>query len=230
MPACKAFNNNRCSCCAQKKQISSAGNVTYTATTPMGFDSHNPNACYPQINGMPSNNITASPVDYSSVDLNLSKGDTTLSRHQADNNSPDTSLVSDDISILDTPSNSSADITFASEEVPLTELHACDNNFQSANTLIEATDRFIGTIAEFLSRVNIDNNKDAKLCGLLHFKEWWELVGVNICVNGEQISGIPMSITENAIRVIDNDYSYFIPLEKVDYIRTNDGLLSDFDS
>lgn len=152
---------------------------------------------------------------------------------QSDINSATTDLVLNDLIIPESPIGNSSDITFAPKEAPQTELLSCDNNFieQSTNTFIEAANQLTDAIAKFLTNVNTNNNNnnnDKKLCGLLQFKEWWELVGVNICVNGEQISGIPISIKEDAIRVIDNDYSYFIPLEKVDYIRTNDGLLTDF--
>lgn len=60
--------------------------------------------------------------------------------------------------------------------------------------------------------------------GLLHYRKWWERVEAEILVNGKLITGIPIFIEENTLRVINKDHSYFIPLEKVDYIRTNDGL------
>lgn len=76
----------------------------------------------------------------------------------------------------------------------------------------------------------VNNTAGTKSCthtdrnGLLHYRKWWERVDVDILVNGKLISGIPIFIEEDTLRVINNDYSYFIPLEKVDYIRTTDGL------
>lgn len=67
-------------------------------------------------------------------------------------------------------------------------------------------------------------------CGLLHYRKWWERIEVDISVAGKIIRGKPMFIEENTLRVINNDYSYFIPIEKVDYIRTADGLHSLFRS
>lgn len=68
------------------------------------------------------------------------------------------------------------------------------------------------------------------LLGLLHYRNFWELVEVEMLVNGKLITGIPVFIEENTFRVINDKHSYFIPIKNVDYIRTNDGLRSSFDS
>ena len=61
-------------------------------------------------------------------------------------------------------------------------------------------------------------------CGLLHYKKWWERKVVDILAGGQKITGIPIFIEKNTIRLVNHAHSYFIPLEKIDYIRTNDGL------
>lgn len=65
--------------------------------------------------------------------------------------------------------------------------------------------------------------------GLLNYRNFWELVEVEILVNGKLITGIPIFVEDNTFRIINDKHSYFIPLKNVDYIRTNDGLRSSFD-
>lgn len=60
--------------------------------------------------------------------------------------------------------------------------------------------------------------------GLLHYKKWWELTEVDVIVNGHMVTGVPVFTHNNTLRVVNDKHSYFIPLEKVDYIRTDDGL------
>lgn len=60
--------------------------------------------------------------------------------------------------------------------------------------------------------------------GLLQYQKWWYLNPVDVRVNGETVSGIPIFLQENTLRVVNDAYSYFIPLENVDYIRTRNGL------
>lgn len=60
--------------------------------------------------------------------------------------------------------------------------------------------------------------------GLLHYKKWWERSEADIFVNGNILTGIPIFTDKNTLRVVNSAYSYFIPLEKIDYIRTTDGL------
>lgn len=69
-----------------------------------------------------------------------------------------------------------------------------------------------------------DTCVDAKENGLKQYKKWWFRRNVDISVNGDMITGTPVFIKENTLRVIGNLHSYFIPLHKVDYIRTDDGL------
>jgi len=66
------------------------------------------------------------------------------------------------------------------------------------------------------------------LFGLLHYRKWWERNEVDLSVCGSLVSGTPIFIEENTLRVVNSKYSYFIPLEKIDYIRTTDGLCSGF--
>jgi len=66
------------------------------------------------------------------------------------------------------------------------------------------------------------------LFGLLHYRKWWERNEVDISICGKLVSGTPIFIEENTVRVVNCKYSYFIPLEKIDYIRTTDGLCSGF--
>lgn len=60
--------------------------------------------------------------------------------------------------------------------------------------------------------------------GLFHYRQWWERNQADISVNGELLSGVPIFTDKNTLRVVNDKYSYFIPLEKIDYIRTDDGL------
>lgn len=60
--------------------------------------------------------------------------------------------------------------------------------------------------------------------GLKQYKKWWFRRKVDISVNGDMVTGTPVFIKENTLRVIGNLNSYFIPLHKIDYIRTDDGL------
>ena len=63
--------------------------------------------------------------------------------------------------------------------------------------------------------------------GLLYYRKWWELSEVDICVGGSLLTGIPVFMYENTLRVVNEEHSYFIPLEKIDYIQTTDGLQFD---
>lgn len=62
--------------------------------------------------------------------------------------------------------------------------------------------------------------------GLYYYRKWWELSEVDLFVNGDLLTGIPIFTDDNTLRVVSGKYSYFIPLEKIDYIRTADGLNS----
>lgn len=64
--------------------------------------------------------------------------------------------------------------------------------------------------------------------GLLYYQRFWYLCDVSISVRGELLSGIPMDMHENTLRLINEQYSYFIPIHQVDYIRTPDGLETSF--
>lgn len=58
--------------------------------------------------------------------------------------------------------------------------------------------------------------------GLLRYKKRWERREVDICVNKRMLTGIPIFTGSNTLRVVDGDYSYFIPLEKVVFILIRD--------
>lgn len=60
--------------------------------------------------------------------------------------------------------------------------------------------------------------------GLFHYKDWWFRNKIEISVNGKLICGIPIFTDHNTLRVVNEKHSYFIPIEKIDYIRTSDGL------
>lgn len=62
--------------------------------------------------------------------------------------------------------------------------------------------------------------------GLLHFKKWWYLRRIDVSVKGKLLTGIPIFVRKNAIRVVNDAYSYIIPLHNVDFIRTPDGFRS----
>lgn len=64
--------------------------------------------------------------------------------------------------------------------------------------------------------------------GLLYYQKYWFLSDVDISVRGEMVSGTPMGLHDNTLRLINKEYSYYIPLRQVDYIRTADGLESSF--
>lgn len=68
------------------------------------------------------------------------------------------------------------------------------------------------------------DNEGLRGRGLLYYKKWWEKNVVNIFVGGTAIIGTPIFVNQNTLRVVNDSHSYFIPLEKIDYIRTDDGL------
>lgn len=60
--------------------------------------------------------------------------------------------------------------------------------------------------------------------GLLAYRKWWFERPVDVRVGGETLSGMPLFLRDGTLRVVGDKYSYFIPLERIDYIRTPDGL------
>lgn len=98
-----------------------------------------------------------------------------------------------------------------------------------------SNDSYCAEMCESIFNYLHENQHDRQLLeeglhgrGLLHYRKWWELSDVDIFINGDKITGIPIFAEKNTLRVINDGYSYFIPLEKVDYIRTTDGLKSSF--
>lgn len=85
-----------------------------------------------------------------------------------------------------------------------------------------------GRIAEAAAQLAEDKarQKDiaAKPSGLLQFRQWWELTEVIICTGGKLICGTPIFVKEDVLRIVNSDHSYFIPLCKIDFIRSDDGL------
>lgn len=88
----------------------------------------------------------------------------------------------------------------------------------------------VRTLRQPITASDAQNNGQTNHHGLLHFRQWWERVEADISVFGTLISGIPIFVENNTLRVINDHYSYFIPIEKIDYIRTTDGLKSSFRS
>lgn len=72
-----------------------------------------------------------------------------------------------------------------------------------------------------LDEITISNRN---VQGLLCFKKWWYLRRIDVSVKGKLLTGTPIFVRKNAIRVVNEAYSYIIPLHNVDYIRTPDGL------
>jgi|GEM_PF-6709095 len=58
--------------------------------------------------------------------------------------------------------------------------------------------------------------------GLYHYGKWWKRRKVGVFVNGNMLEGIPAFTDCNTLRIISDKHSYFVPLEKIDYIRTDD--------
>lgn len=73
-------------------------------------------------------------------------------------------------------------------------------------------------------RIIVTPDLDEELKGLLHYKKWWFMREVGISVNGQMLTGTPILMHERTLRVVNDDYSYFIPMRNIDYIRTPDGL------
>lgn len=62
--------------------------------------------------------------------------------------------------------------------------------------------------------------------GFLAYKQLWYRENVDISVNGKMLSGIPIFLRQGALRMVNEVYSYIIPLDCVDFIRTCDGYKS----
>lgn len=104
----------------------------------------------------------------------------------------------------------------------------CDTVSPAKEQMMDAVTRLTHAAAQLAEAADKKNHNCADPCGLLHFRAWWELVEVDLCVGGRLISGIPIFVEEGTLRVINRQHSYFVPLGKVDYICTNDGLCSAF--
>lgn len=111
-------------------------------------------------------------------------------------------------------------VQLASKEMPLPK-HSKDNTdilpLEKDQTVNQSIDN---------AALKVKNCNQPGSCGLLHYRKWWERTNVVISIKGKLITGMPIFVEENTLRVINKEYSYFIPLENVDYIRTTDGLNS----
>lgn len=154
----------------------------------------------------------------------------------AESDSDNTSTATPDDDGHTGKDDKSGDLPLTAEAAPLSECSECDIHtiFSSEapieNLIMDAADRIADAVSKIIEAAQSKGSDNPELSGLLHFREWWELVEVNICVGGKLISGIPIFMEEDTLRVVDRNHSYFIPLRKVDYIRTNDGLCSDVSS
>ena len=73
-----------------------------------------------------------------------------------------------------------------------------------------------------------DQNVDAHGQGLLCYQHHWYLNDADVKVQGELLSGIPIGLKGNTLCLINKEYRYFIPLGRVEYIRTAEGLENGF--
>lgn len=96
---------------------------------------------------------------------------------------------------------------------------------ENDSTIISNNNEHTG---EDIKNIDLPLTPENTPCGFLHYRKWWELIEVDISVCGKIITGIPIFAEENTLRVINDNHSYFIPIEKIDYIRTTDGLRSSF--
>ncbi len=65
---------------------------------------------------------------------------------------------------------------------------------------------------------------DTRGAGYLQYQDWWFLREVDIAVCGHVLTGTPIFLHSDTLRVVNNHNSYFVPLGRIDYIRSNDGL------
>lgn len=76
----------------------------------------------------------------------------------------------------------------------------------------------------YIPNLSDSEETDPSIKGLLHFKKWWQFRDVGVSVNGVLVTGTPIQLQKKTLRVVNDQYSYFIPMKNVDYIRTPDGL------
>lgn len=74
-----------------------------------------------------------------------------------------------------------------------------------------------------------DAHMDSNGGGLLRYQKHWYLCRSEVKVGDELLSGTPIGFKDNTLCLINKEHRYFIPLRKVDYIRTPEGLDSSFD-
>ena len=79
-------------------------------------------------------------------------------------------------------------------------------------------------VAEEVNEPQTEEITPAPECeGLMRFEKWWYRRSVEVRAGGETILGTPIIIEGGVMRLINEGYSYFVPLGKVDFIRTRDG-------
>lgn len=76
----------------------------------------------------------------------------------------------------------------------------------------------------YIPNLSDSEETDPNIKGLLHFKKWWQFRDVGVSVNGVLVTGTPIQLQKRTLRVVNDQYSYFIPMKNVDFIRTPDGL------
>ncbi|MCL2811513.1 MAG: hypothetical protein FWD25_06440 [Clostridia bacterium] len=76
--------------------------------------------------------------------------------------------------------------------------------------------------------LSYDDSLDADGQGLLCYQNHWYLRDADVKVRNELLCGIPIGLKGNTLCLINKEFRYFIPLNRVDYIRTAEGLESGF--
>lgn len=117
--------------------------------------------------------------------------------------------------------------------IPATVIERQDQEALMANEpSIPADSSADDPLPSFSKKISLREEKDLveitksnrNVQGLLYFKKWWYLRRIDVSVKGKLLTGTPIFVRKNAIRVVNDAYSYIIPLHNVDYIRTPDGL------
>ena len=83
--------------------------------------------------------------------------------------------------------------------------------------------------APLFGPLRFDERADPNGGGLLCYQGHWYLSEVDVKVQNELLSGTPIALKGNTLCLINKGHRYFVPLHKIDYIRTLEGLESSFD-
>lgn len=82
----------------------------------------------------------------------------------------------------------------------------------------------IRDVADHTDRPTRSDQEDLFERGLLRYRKWWGKSEADVFVNGDMLTGILMLADKNTLRVKNESHSYLIPIEKIECIRTTDGL------